>query len=100
MLGIKIYVKYNQNNERRSPFMSNWQTHIHFKLDFQKMDHHTGGNWLIQGNKHSKDDQLQGLLCRYPSRQDMCWTECRFNTMITYTTTQQVHEAYSYYCIL
>ena len=28
--------------------MSNLQTYYHFKLDFQKVDQHTGGKWLIQ----------------------------------------------------
>ena len=27
--------------------MSNFQTYYHFKLDFQKVDQHTGGKWLI-----------------------------------------------------
>ena len=27
--------------------MSNLQTYYHFKLDFQKVDQHTGGKWLI-----------------------------------------------------
>ena len=31
--------------------MSNLQTYYHFKLDFQKVDQHTGGKWLIQGTK-------------------------------------------------
>ena len=46
--------------------MSNLQTHYHFKLDFQKMDPHTWGNWLIHGTKHRKDNQFQSLesLCR------------------------------------
>ena len=30
----------------------------------------------------------------------MCWTECRLSTMITFATMQQVHDAYSYYCML
>ena len=34
--------------------MSNLQTHLHFKLDFQKLDQHTGGKWLINGTKHRK----------------------------------------------
>ena len=29
--------------------MSNLQTNYHFKLDFPKMDQHTGGKWLIHG---------------------------------------------------
>ena len=32
--------------------MSNVQIHYHFKLDFQKVDQHTGGKWLIHGSKH------------------------------------------------
>ena len=27
--------------------MSNMQTYYHFKLDFQKVDQYTGGEWLI-----------------------------------------------------
>ena len=46
--------------------MSNLQTYYHFKLDFQKVDQHTRGKWLIQGTKHHKDNQLQSreLTCR------------------------------------
>ena len=35
--------------------MSNLQTYYHFKLDFQKVDQHTGGKWLIHGTKRRKD---------------------------------------------
>ena len=31
--------------------MSNLQTYYHFKLDFQKVGQHTGGEWLIHGFK-------------------------------------------------
>ena len=41
--------------------MSNLQTHYHFKLDFQKVDQHTGGKWLIHGTKRRNDNQLQSL---------------------------------------
>ena len=41
--------------------MSNLQTRYHFKLDFQKIDQHTGGKWLIQGTKHRNDNQLPSL---------------------------------------
>ena len=47
--------------------MLNLQTHLHLKLDFQKVDQHTGGNWLIHGTKHRKDNQLQSL-------EHSCWT--------------------------
>ena len=42
-------------------FVSNLQTNYHLKLDFQKVDQHTGGKWLIHGTKPRKDDQLQSL---------------------------------------
>ena len=41
--------------------MSNLQTHYHFKLDFQKVDQHTGGKWLIHGTKYHKDIKSQSL---------------------------------------
>ena len=41
--------------------MSNLQTCYHFKLDFQKVDQHTEGKWLIHGTKRHKDNQLQSL---------------------------------------
>ena len=41
--------------------MSNLLTYYHFKLDFQKVDQHTGGEWLIHATKPHKDKQLQSL---------------------------------------
>ena len=41
--------------------MSNLQTYYHFKLDFQNVDQHTGGKWLIHGTKRRKDNQFQSL---------------------------------------
>ena len=51
--------------------MSNLQTYYHFKLDFQKMDQHTGGKWLIHCTKRRKDNQLQAWNSpvEYPSRE-------------------------------
>ena len=37
------------------------QTHYQFKLDFQKVDLHTGGTWLIHGTRNRKDNQLQSM---------------------------------------
>ena len=42
--------------------MSILQTHYRFKLDFQKVDQHTGGKWPIHGTKRRKDNQLESLL--------------------------------------
>ena len=38
------------------------------KIDFQKMDQHAGGRWLIHDTKRRKDNQLQSLKlpCRIP----------------------------------
>ena len=41
--------------------MPNLQTYNHFKLDFQKVDQHTGGKWLIHSTKRRKDNLLQSL---------------------------------------
>ena len=41
--------------------MANLQTYYHFKLDFQKVDQHTGDKRLIHGTKRGKDNQLQSL---------------------------------------
>ena len=51
--------------------MSNLQSYYHFKLDFQKVDQHTGGKWLIHGTKRRKDNQLQAWNSHieYPSRE-------------------------------
>ena len=46
--------------------MSNLQTHYHFKLDFQKVDQHSRGKWLIHGTKYRKDNKLQSM--ELPSR--------------------------------
>ena len=51
----------NQKQKKMFSLMSNLQTYYHFKLDFQKVDQHTGGKWLIHGTKHRKDNQLRSL---------------------------------------
>ena len=58
LLGNKIYVK---TMKKWFSIMSHLQTHYHFKLDFQKVDQHTVGNFLIHGTKQRKDNQLQSL---------------------------------------
>ena len=50
-----------KNNKKLFSLMLNLQTYYHFKLDFQKVDQHTGGKWLIHGTKHHKDNHLQSL---------------------------------------
>ena len=36
-----------------------------FKIDFQKVDQHAGGKWLIHDTKRRKDNQLQSLKLPY-----------------------------------
>ena len=38
--------------------MSNLETYYHFKLDFPKMDQHTGSKWLIHGTMSQKVYEL------------------------------------------
>ena len=60
--GIKIYAKRdNKTMKRLFSIMSNLQTHYHFKLEYQKIDQHAGGKWLIHGTKHRNDNRLQSL---------------------------------------
>ena len=46
--------------------MSHLQPNFCLKIDFQKVDQHAGGKWLIHDTKRRKDNQLQSLklLCR------------------------------------
>ena len=41
--------------------MSNLQPNWCLKSDFQKVDQHAGGKWLIHDTKPRKDKQLQSL---------------------------------------
>ena len=36
-------------------------TQLFLKFDFQKVDQHAGGKWLIHDTKRRKDNQLQSL---------------------------------------
>ena len=50
-----------KNNKKLYSFMSNFQTYYHLKLNFQKVDQHTVGKWLIHGTKRRNDNQLHSL---------------------------------------
>ena len=41
--------------------MSNQQPNCCLKFDFQKVDQHAGGKWLIHDTKRRKDNQFQSL---------------------------------------
>ena len=41
--------------------MSNLQINYNLKLDFQKVDKHTGAKWLVNPQKYHKDNLLQSL---------------------------------------
>ena len=51
----------NQKQQKMFSLMSNLQTYYDFKLDFQKVDQHTGGKWLIHSTKRRKNNQFQSL---------------------------------------
>ena len=59
--------------------MSNLQTHYHFKLDFEKLNQHTGGKWLIHGHQ-----TLQGQSVAKPgigTSHDLAYVGAKFETM-------------------
>ena len=41
--------------------MSNVHTYYYLQLDFQKVEQHTGGKWLIHSIKRRKNNKLQIL---------------------------------------
>ena len=45
--------------------MSNLQSNCCLKIDFQKVDQHAGGKWLIHDTKCRKANQLQSLKLRW-----------------------------------
>ena len=49
----------NTKNEDILSSMSNLQPNWCLKIDFQKVDQHAGGKWLIHDTKRRKDNQLQ-----------------------------------------
>ena len=54
------YVKTHTKKDSIS-IMSNLQPNCWLKFDFQKVDQHAGGKWLIHDTKRRKDNQLQSL---------------------------------------
>ena len=46
--------------------MSNLQPNCCLKFDFEKVDQHAGGKWLIHDTTRRKENQLQSL--KLPSR--------------------------------
>ena len=55
--------------------MSNLQPNWCLKIDFQKVDQHAGGKWLIHATKRRKDNQLQSLKlpCRISKLSSKMW---------------------------
>ena len=45
--------------------MSNPQPNCCLEFDFQKVDQHAGGKWLIHDTKRRRDNQLQSLKLPY-----------------------------------
>ena len=61
-MNIKTYtIAYVKIQKQIQSIMSNLQPNYCLKVDFQKLDKHTGGKWLIHDTKHRKDNQLQSL---------------------------------------
>ena len=65
---IKTYmIAYAKHKKYDSlSIKSNLYPNCCLKFDFQKVDQHAGGKWLIHDTKRRKDNQLQSL--KLPSR--------------------------------
>ena len=57
---IIAYAKIQRNEDILSS-MSNLKPNWCLRIDFQKVDQHAGGKWLIHNTKRHKDNQLQSL---------------------------------------
>ena len=66
-----------KKNEDLPSIMSNLQPDRCLKVDFSKVDKHTGGKWLTHDTKRHKDNQLQSLnsLAEYPRWVARCDTK-------------------------
>ena len=64
--------------------MSNLQPNCSLKFDFQKVDQHAGGKWLIHDTKRRKDNHLQSLKlpAEYPSWVGRCDIKGSINTVL------------------
>ena len=63
-----IYVKsYSESIKKLLPIVSKLPPPptIIFNVDFQKIDQHTAGKWLIHGIKQRKNNHMQSLLIDY-----------------------------------
>ena len=59
---VQLHIsKYKYINEDLQSIMSNLQPNCCLKVDFQKVDQHKRGKWLIHDTKRRKDNQLQRL---------------------------------------
>ena len=61
MTYIIAYAKIQKKNEDILSSISNLQPKWCLKIDFQKVNQHAGGKWLILDAKRCKDNQLQSL---------------------------------------
>ena len=63
---MQLQMSKYKTNENILSIMSNLQPNYCLKVDFQKVDQHAGGKWLIHDTKRHKDNQLQSL--KFPCR--------------------------------
>ena len=75
---VKTYNFKSQNTHTKKDIlsiMSNLQPNCCLKFDFQKVDQHAIGKWLIHDTKRRKDNQLQSLKlpCRISKLSSLMW---------------------------
>ena len=57
---IKTYIIAYVKTQKKIRFIIHYVKRC-LKFDFQKVDQHAGGKWLIHDTKRRKDNQLQSL---------------------------------------
>ena len=64
---IQLHMSKYKKHEDILYIMAHLQPNCCLKVDFQKLDQHAGGKWLIHDTKRRKDNQLQSLKlpCRF-----------------------------------
>ena len=89
----------NTKNEDILSSMSNLQPNWFLKIDFQKVDQHAGGKWLIHDTRRRKDNQLQSLElpCRISKLSSTVWHKGESKTQLVNQRKQNSYRrAYIY----
>ena len=94
-------LRYMRNNKKK--VVLNYVKHtntLSFKLDFQKVDQHTRGKWLIHGTKCHKDNQLQSLMLHLCVNKHCHLALCYIYVSMTLSSSLMIHICANEHCHL